>query len=301
MKNTVITFIVVSVLFAGCVSKKKHLLALETQAKKEAALLEQEVSLRDSKINKANATIEQLNLDLAEAKGENNVLLMLRGELQDKVAQLESNIENMSSRSSSTQQNLNQTLSQKEGEIARLKGIIGEVNTTLDRHTQLMGTLAGDLRQAIGEILQDQYFIETGVGEVRLILLDELVFKKKSVTKVTDLSRSVLEKFSEVLQRYPTMNVTVVGHTDTSPLRRKADVDKWNVSAQQAATVVRLLTEDYDVSSSQVLLGAKGEFTPRTSNATESGKRENNRIEIILAPRAEEMVRAVRKVVDGTL
>lgn len=296
--NRFLFFIVSIVFLTSCVSKKKHLLALDTQAQKDAALLEQEVSLRDSKLNRANATIEQLNLDLAEAKGENNILLMLRGELQDKIVSLESSIENLSNRSSSTQQNLNQTVQQKEAEIARLKGVIREVNATLDRHTQLMGTLAGDLRQEISAILQDQYFIETGVGEVRLILLDELIFRKKSVIKVSDLSRSVFEKFSQVLQRYPTMQVSVISHTDTSPLRRKSDVDKWNYSAQQAATVVRLLTEDFDIGPSRVLLGAKGEFSPRTSNATDAGKRENNRVEIILAPRTEEMVRAVRKVLE---
>ncbi len=285
-------------LLTGCISNKKHLLALETQAKKEAAILEQETTLRDSKIRRAEESINNLNLQLAEAKGENNVLLMLRGELEDRIAQLEGTIENVSSRSSSTQQNLNQNLQQKDAEIRALKGLIAEVNTTLDRHTQLIGTLAGDLRQEIGGILQAQYFIETGLEEVRLILLDDLIFKSKSVTKVNDLALTVLEKLSEVLSRYPTMNLTVVGHTDNAPPARKSSVDNWNVSAQQAATVVRLLTEDYDLSPSQVMLGAQGEFKPRSSNETASGKTENRRVEFVMAPRSEDLVRSIRSVIE---
>ncbi len=293
-----IFFVILIFLLTGCISNKKHLLALETQAKKSAAILEQETSLRDSKIRRAEESITNLNLELAEAKGENNILLMLRGELEERIAQLEGTIENVSSRSSSTQQNLNQNLQQKDSEISALKGLIAKVNTTLDRHTKLVGALAGDLRQEIGRILQAQYFIETGLEEVRLILLDDLIFKPKSLVKTNDLTLPVLEKLSEVLSRYPTMNLIVVGHTDNAPPVRKSNVDNWNVSAQQAATVVRLLTEDYDMSPSQVMLGAQGEFKPRSSNETDSGKRENRRVEFIMAPQAKDLVRSIREVIE---
>jgi len=285
-------------LLPSCISNKKHLLALDTQTKRATAVLEQETSLRDSKIRRAEESITNLNLQLAEAKGENNVLLMLRGELEDRIAQLEGTIENVSSRSSSTQQNLNQNLEQKNAEINQLKGLIAEVNSTLDRHTQLMGTLAGELRQEIGAILKIQYFIETGLEEVRLILLDDLIFKPKSVTKVNGLALTILEKVGEVLSRYPTMELSVVGHTDNAPPARKSSVDNWNVGAQQAATVVRILTEEYDLSPSQVTLGAQGEFKPRASNETASGKDENRRVEFIIAPRSEDLVRAIRSVIE---
>ena len=294
----IIFFFSVLCFLTGCISNKKHLLALENQAKRGAAILEQETSLRDSKIRRAEESITNLNLQLAEAKGENNILIMLRGELEDRITQLEGTIENVSSKSSSTQQNLNQNLEQKNSEINRLKGLIAEVNTTLDRHTQLMGTLAGELRQEVGAILKIQYFIEPGLEEVRLILLDDLIFKPKSVTKVNDLALTILEKVSEVISHYPTMHLNVISHTDNAPPARKSSVDNWNVSAQQAATVVRILTEEYDLSPSQVTLGAQGEFKPRASNETTSGKDENRRVEFIIAPRSEDLVRAIRSVIE---
>jgi len=97
---------------------------------------------------------------------------------------------------------------------------------------------------------------------------------------------------------YPTMNLSVVGHTDNAPPARKSSVDNWNVSAQQAATIVRILTEEYDVSPSQVVLGAQGEYKPRSSNETDSGKSENRRVEFIMAPRSEDLVRAIRSVIQ---
>jgi len=118
------------------------------------------------------------------------------------------------------------------------------------------------------------------------------------VVKITDLGFTVLDRISQVIQKYPNMNVSVVGHTDNTPPKRKSNVDNWNVSAQQAATVVRLLTEEYDLNPSQILLGAKGEYAPRASNGSEEGQKENRRIEFNIAPRSEELVNAVKKVLN---
>jgi len=87
---------------ASCISKKKHLEALTLLQNQSDAQLRQEVELRDSKINIANKNIEDLRLQLAERKGENNILVDLRKELEVQINDLESNMENMSSRSSSS-------------------------------------------------------------------------------------------------------------------------------------------------------------------------------------------------------
>ena len=58
------------------------------------------------------------------------------------------------------------------------------------------------------------------------------------------------------------MFITVIGHTDNSPPRRSADVDNWNISAQRAATIVRVLKDDFEIGPNRLLLAAKGEFAP---------------------------------------
>ena len=60
---------------------------------------------------------------------------------------------------------------------------------------------------------------------------------------------------------------------------------------------IRDSIDDYDMNPSQLLLASKGEFSPRASNETETGKNQNQRIEFVVAPQAEELERAIRKVI----
>jgi len=110
--------------FFGCISNKKHKEAINLLTSKQEATLQQEIDLRESKLNIANDNITSLNLQLAEAKGENNILLMLRKELEGTIAKMEADMESMNTRSSSTQQNLSSTLKGKETEISRLNGLL---------------------------------------------------------------------------------------------------------------------------------------------------------------------------------
>jgi len=303
MKNFFIrsfVFLSFSLLLSSCISKKKHLAALELLKADQATVLQQEIDVRDIEIRKSKAEITDLNLQLAERKGENNILVQLREELQTQIAGLENQLENMSSSSSSAQQNLNSNLQQKELEITQLKAVQKEVDKTLARHTSILEQMGNDLRYELQNVNPQQYDqfkfeVTTGLDEINIIVLDEIIFQKKSVTRMKDEGIAVFEKVSEVLQKYPNMSISIIGHTDSTPAKKR-DVDNWNVAAQKAASVLRLLTEDLDLNPSSVTLASKGEYVPRESNETTDGKNKNRRIQLRVAPRSEELVKAVRKV-----
>ncbi len=282
----------------SCLSKKKHLAAIDLQKSQSDAVLQQAIEIRDSKLNIANKNINDLELQLAERKGENNILVGLRKELQDQIASLELDIENMSTKSSSTQQNLSATLKKKDTEIAQLNDLIKQVNSTLSQHVSILEQLANELNRDLQYINQDKYELATGQHQVTLNIVNDMIFRSKSVTRLQDSALPLLEKVANVLQKYPSMNIQITGHTNNAPPRRRADVDNWNVSAQYAATIVRLLIDEFDMSPSQIVLAARGEYSPTASNETEEGKKKNQRIEFIIAPRSEDLVRAIRKVID---
>ena len=107
----------------------------------------------------------------------------------------------------------------------------------------------------------------------------------------------MLQRISKVLNRYPTFYTQVVGHTDTTQPDTKRYKDNWNYSALEAATVVRTLISDFDVNSSQISVGSKGEYEPRGSNATFDGKQKNRRIEFVVYRQGEDLAKEVQKVV----
>ena len=108
----------------------------------------------------------------------------------------------------------------------------------------------------------------------------------------------MLEKLSEILLKYPNMSITILGHTDNAKADKRYK-DNWNYSALRAATIVRVMTEDLDLNPSQVLLAAKGEYEPRSSNESTDGKALNRRIEFRIAPRTEDLTRALKRGLEA--
>ncbi|MEM9820088.1 MAG: OmpA family protein [Bacteroidota bacterium] len=286
-------------LLVSCLSKKKHLEALQLQQRQSDAKFQQEVGLRDSQLNVAHKDIDELRLQLAERKGENNILVGLRKELEAQIGRLETDIENMSNRSSSTQKNLSASIKEKDTEIAQLKGLIQQVDTTLSRHVAALEELSNTVYTELQYLDPEKFELITNKHQVRFSVQNDLLFRARSVVRLEeDTALPLLEKVANVILKYPNMSVNIIGHTSNAPPRRKADVDNWNVSAQRAATIIRVLVEDYDLNPSQLLLAAKGEFSPRASNETEIGKSQNQRIEFVVAPQAEALERAIRKVIE---
>ena len=285
-------------LFSSCVSNKKHKEALQLLQTQQEALLKQEVDQRDAQINAGESQIRELQLQLAERKGENNALTAMQDKLQGKIDQLEEEMESKSNQSLSNRQELNQRMQAKDKTISNLKGNLQEVGAVLDRHQTLMEKLANDLRYELQNYNPEHYEVARGVDMVIVNLPVDDLFKSKSTTRLYDKGVLLLEKISQVLLRYPSMNIIVNGHTDNTPPPSRSYVDNWNFAGLRAATIVRVLTEEFDLNPSQLLAGSKGEFAPRASNAEPDGQKRNRRIELRIAPRALEMTKAIREQLE---
>lgn len=282
-------------LLSACVSKKKHLAALETIKTNHQV----EVNQWQTQLNTSQAEVSDLSLQLAERKGENNILIDLRTELQDHIAELEAQIENMGSQSASQSQNLNANLKKKEKEIVALKLKLNEVGRTLDENAVIFQTLSAELTEAFQGYEEDSYSVITRYDQVTVSLSEPSLFRKNSTTRIEDSGLERLEKLSNVLARYPNFNVYVTGHTDnTAPKDSRRYTDNWNFSALQATSIVRMLIDEFDLSTSQLTAAAKGEYAPRGSNASAEGKAKNRRIEFIISPQVEDLAKAVRKVLE---
>ena len=120
------------------------------------------------------------------------------------------------------------------------------------------------------------------------------LFLNKSTTRLEKKGINALEKLSKVIARYPNMRIKVVGHTDNTPPHASFK-DNWIFSVLQSATIAKTLASEFNLSHSQITASGKGEFNPRTSNATTKGKAANRRIEFLIAPNPEDLVKAIRK------
>lgn len=113
-------------------------------------------------------------------------------------------------------------------------------------------------------------------------VLDGLEFLKGSA----ELSGSPAESLRELarfMDAYPAQKVVLVGHTDaTGSLKRNIAL-----SRQRAASVMQRLVDTYGVSPARLSAEGVGYLSPRATNATQAGRDQNRRVEVVLTAAPE--------------
>ncbi len=115
-------------------------------------------------------------------------------------------------------------------------------------------------------------------------MVDEVLFDS-GVATLKPAGRAVLEIVAAVLAS-ANRAIQVHGHTDNVPIQgRLAErfPTNWELSAARAVNVVRFL-EKAGLDPTTLSATGLSQYRPRESNDTDSGRRTNRRIEILLVP-----------------
>ena len=275
-----------SLLLSSCVTKKRYELEIATRDNMASQL--------NSRVLELNREIGELHLQLAERKGENNVLRDLQDKQDSHIERLKEEIEKLTSQSLSQQQLLDMALRQKQEEINSKQDLLRTIQSTLAEQDQKLIIILAELQKAL--VNYDSLKVSTGMRDDLAVLTisEDLLFKPGTVTTVKT-SAEILEKIAIVLNQYPEVNLMIKGHTDNQPLKSTALSDNWNFSAQRAAVIARLLTREFNLNPAQVTAAGRGEFEPAASNETTEGRTKNRRVEFILVPKTSKVLRIIRE------
>ena len=300
--KSISVIILLSILGSGCVSKKDHAAALASMRSTNENVVNDWQKKHNAKLREikmADDKIRFLELDLAERKGENNILVNLRNELQLQIAQMESQMTNLGSSSKTVEQTLRGDLSKKDGEIRALQQKLAAVNSVLDKDKSIFNQVYSDITQEMQSFGASTLDITTQFDRVVLTVPESMLFEKGSSSRLTDSGKALLERVTNVMNRNPLMLLRVTGHTDNTPANVKRYKDNLNFSALQSAAVVRSLVGEFDMNTSQVAIAAKGEYEPLMSNSTSEGKYRNRRVEFVVYKLSEDMAKQVRGLTGG--
>jgi outer membrane protein OmpA-like peptidoglycan-associated protein len=88
-----------------------------------------------------------------------------------------------------------------------------------------------------------------------------------------------LDKIANTLNEYPASRITVVGHTDSMG-DAQANLD---LSRRRAAAVADYLSQR-GIQRNRMLVEGRGEAEPIGDNATEAGRAQNRRVEMVIRP-----------------
>ncbi|DAB29310.1 MAG TPA: flagellar motor protein MotB [Sulfurimonas sp. UBA12504] len=108
-----------------------------------------------------------------------------------------------------------------------------------------------------------------------------LLFKSGSATIENDDALLFLKRVALIIQELPNnIEVSVQGHTDNGgPSSQGPFKDNWELSSARAISVLQELLLD-GVAPDRINAAGFAEFRPLATNATESGREKNRRVEI---------------------
>ncbi len=220
--------------------KKKDLLDEIDKLRKELKVTEGE--LNDSR-KKEKATLTQVETMQAQVK-----------DLKETNASLLANMGNFTELSKKKAQNLEsslESLQEKDKQLKTINDAISQSDATKLETLKVLKNALGDQANTIA--LKN--------GSVLITLANTLLFGEsdKSYT-IDDKAKALLGKIANALNAKTDLKIIVEGNSNALNIKDKSIVDNWDLSAKQAAAVVRALQNDFKVDPKRMNVLGKSEY-----------------------------------------
>jgi chemotaxis protein MotB len=187
-------------------------------------------------------------------------------------------------------------LADSQTKLAEFKRTQEQLSGQLVQAQEEKDKIEAELRRVQSE-LQAKLEPEIQAGNVRIKrrgnelvvdLADEILFDSGK-SELLDSGKKVLAPVAPTLARLKEFTIQVAGHTDgarvTNPATQERFPTNWELSTARATNVVRFLQESGKVPGERLVAMGFAQYRPAASNATESGRQQNRRIELVLARR----------------
>jgi chemotaxis protein MotB len=258
-----LSLLALSTLLFSCVSTKKY----------EAAL-GREQNLREMN-SQLNSQISDLNGKLKESQDENSRLI-------NQIDAAGQNAAELARAANMTQQELEQE-----------KKRLAQMRQLMDQQRQAIEGLRQKMTNALVNFKPEELTVTVKNGKVYVSLQENLLFPSGSAV-VNPKGKEALGTLAQVLNQNPDITVLIEGHTDSIPIKGRYE-DNWALSTARATSIVRILTDTYNVDPTRVTASGRSKYEPVDSNETAEGRARNRRTEIILSPKLEELMRLLEQ------
>lgn len=148
--------------------------------------------------------------------------------------------------------------------------------------------LMKELQDKLGALKNSKIILLQQIEDKTLITLPSAVLFPSGYATITKEGLKPLKTIGEVLERYPSRNICIEGHTDNVPIGPKIKdryATNWELSAARAITVKNYMVKNYKIDQNNVAVKGYGPFKPIASNITAEGKSKNRRVVIVVGPR----------------
>jgi len=270
--------LVLMLAFTACVSKKKFV-ASETDRK---ACMEREINLNEQK--------NSLNKQVAMLEGDTTSLSARIREFEKRMIEYNQ----MISSNLSEQEKLNLMLKKKNDDLKERERKINELDSISKKQTAFLTNVMEKINGALVNFKKDELTVELKDGKVYISMADKLLFTSGSST-LDERGKTALGMLASVLKEQPSLDILIIGHTDSIPIKTACLKDNWDLSVSRANSMVRILTETYKINPIKIMAAGKSEYSPVATNETKEGRALNRRIEIVILPKLDELYNLILK------
>lgn len=271
--------------FTACVSKKKFVKSENDRM----ACMQREINMTEQKVG-LNKQIEYLKKQTRLLEDDTTGLSTKIRAYEIKMGEYDQ----MISSNLTEQEKLNLMLKKKNDDLKERERKINELDSISKRQNALLTDVMKKINGALVNFKKDELTVEMKEGKVYISMADKLLFPSGS-SSLDERGKTALGMLAGVLKEQPGLDILIIGHTDSIPIKTNCFKDNWDLSVSRANNVVRILTETYKISPKQIMAAGKSEFSPVISNDTKEGRALNRRIEIVILPRLDELYNLIQK------
>ena len=225
--------------------------------------------------------------EIQELRGQNAGISSENNLLKDQNNALKSSLDACLSNSGKSSANIDKLV----GEINASNSYIKQLISANSKNDSLNLALSNKLKRTLDDVTDKDVEVKVLKGVVMISLSDKMLYPVGRYD-VLPAAQGVLGKVAKVINDYDTYSVLIEGNTDNTPLSSVSSPrDNWELSALRATSVAKILQSQFGVNPNRITAGGRGEFNPKTTNASVSGRAENRRTEIIIMPKLEEFMK----------
>ena len=176
-----------------------------------------------------------------------------------------------------------------QNELASKIARVNELERVIANKEALLSKLKSSLSKALLSFDGKGLTVEQRNGKVYVSMENKLLFKSGSWA-VGSEGKQAIKQLAMVLEQNKDISVLIEGHTDDDPFIGDSKLSgNWDLSVKRATAIVRLLLQNKGVMPENITAAGKGEYSPVVPNSSADNRSKNRRIEVILAPKLDEI------------
>lgn len=186
-----------------------------------------------------------------------------------------------------------ESLDKATAELKAKDARLFELERMLSAKDSSVRALRSSVEKALVGFTDKGLSVEMKNGKVYVMLEERLLFATGSIV-VDPKGIEALKELGKVLEKNADINVLIEGHTDNVPMKGTGEIkDNWDLSVMRATSVVKILLTNSKINASRLTPAGRGEFSPIDKSNTAEGRKKNRRIEIILTPKLDEILKVL--------